>query len=71
MKVFYITTEYIELVRLLKSVGQDRSGGETKQLITDGLVTVDGHVETRKKCKILPGQEVLTGDIRILVKKGR
>jgi len=50
--------EYIELNNLLKITGLCASGGLAKLLIADGLVTVDGQVELRKRCKIRPGQVV-------------
>jgi len=50
--------EYIELNNLLKVVGLVSSGGLAKTLIADGLVSVDGHVELRKRCKIRDGQVV-------------
>ncbi len=50
--------EFIELNNLLKVTGLCSSGGMAKQLISDGLVQVDGAVETRKRCKIRPGQRV-------------
>jgi ribosome-associated protein len=34
------------------------SGGEGKEVVAQGLVTVDGQPETRKRCKIRPGQTV-------------
>jgi len=67
MKIFYITSEYIELVRLLKATVPHKSGGEMKQSISNGLVTVNGQVETRKKCKIRPGQVVVSGALEIKV----
>jgi ribosome-associated protein len=71
MKTFYITSPYIELVRLLKANIRYVSDGDVRQLISDGFVKVDGHVETRRKCKILPGQVVVTSEITITVKEGR
>lgn len=50
--------EYIELNNLLKVTGQCGSGGIAKMLIADGLVKVNGVVETRKRCKIRGGQVV-------------
>lgn len=50
--------DYIELNSLLKVTGLCDSGGMAKQLIADGLVHVDGAVETRKRCKIRDGQKV-------------
>ena len=50
--------DYIELNNLLKITGLCESGGVAKLLIADGLVTVDGEVELRKRCKIRTGQVV-------------
>lgn len=71
MKIFYITTEYIELVRLLKAVRAYDTEQDVKEAITDGLVTVNGQVETRRKCKIRPEQFVVTGETEITVRVGR
>ena len=59
--------DYIELCQLLKLEGPFSSGGEAKQAIIAGIVSVDGVVETRKKCKIRSGQRVTCGDVEILV----
>lgn len=50
--------EYIQLNDLLKITGLCNSGGQAKLLIDQGLVEVDGQVETRKRCKIRSGQVV-------------
>jgi ribosome-associated protein len=50
--------DYIELHSLLKVTGLCESGGVAKLLISDGLVQVDGAIETRKRCKIRTGQIV-------------
>jgi len=50
--------DYIELHSLLKATGLCESGGVAKLLIADGLVQVDGAVETRKRCKVRTGQTV-------------
>lgn len=55
---FSCKTEYIELYKLLKASGLIDTGGMAKNVIMDELVTVDGVVETRKGCKIRPGQVV-------------
>lgn len=59
--------EFIELHKLLKVTGISLSGGEAKVIIAEGLVTVDGHVELRKRCKILPGQIVQCNGTSIAV----
>lgn len=58
MEIFKLNSDYIELCSLLKLAGPMLSGGEAKHLISEGLVTVDGQVETRKKCKIHAGKIV-------------
>jgi ribosome-associated protein len=50
--------EYIQLNDLLKITGLCDSGGQAKQLIDEGLVKVDGKVETRRRCKVRSGQVV-------------
>lgn len=51
-------SEFIELHNLLKVTGLIGSGGMAKSLIADGQVSVDGHLELRKRCKIRAGQWV-------------
>ena len=55
---FPLKDEYIELCKLLKAANLVMSGGEGKEAVAQGLVTVDGQLETRKRCKIRPGQTV-------------
>ncbi len=55
---FQLKGEYIELCKLLKAVNLVMSGGEGKEVVAQGLVRVDGQLETRKRCKIRPGQTV-------------
>ncbi|MDO9079908.1 MAG: RNA-binding S4 domain-containing protein [Desulfuromonadales bacterium] len=50
--------EFIELHKLLKITAIALSGGEAKMMIAEGLVSVDGSVELRKRCKIHAGQIV-------------
>ncbi|WP_343620980.1 RNA-binding S4 domain-containing protein, partial [Ralstonia sp.] len=45
---FALTTEYIELHKLLKLTGVVDSGGAGKAVVADGAVTVDGQPELRK-----------------------
>jgi ribosome-associated protein len=55
---FVITDEYIELNKLLKAIGVCDTGGQAKMIVEDGLVTVDGETETRKRRKIKDGMIV-------------
>ena len=58
---------FIELHKLLKVTTVALSGGEAKMMIAEGLVTVDGVVELRKRCKIHPGQIVECNGHRLAV----
>lgn len=56
---FPIRGDHIQLDQLLKATGLCESGGAAHAAIADGLVQVDGSVETRKRAKLKPGQRVL------------
>ena len=47
-----------ELYKILKFENIAASGGEAKHMIADGLVVVNGEVETRKRKKIVPGDVI-------------
>ena len=53
-----IKDDYIELCKLLKVANLVMSGAEGKMVVGEGMVTVNGERETRKRCKIRPGQVV-------------
>jgi ribosome-associated protein len=55
---FELSNEFIELSKLLKVTALVESGGVAGLVIKDEMVLVDGLVETRKRCKIRPGQVV-------------
>ncbi len=46
---------HVELCDLLKLEGWSESGAQAKIGIAEGLVKVDGEVETRIRCKIVAG----------------
>ncbi len=50
--------EYIELYKVLKVQSMIGGGGEAKFVIGEGMVTVDGVVETRKRKKVRAGEVV-------------
>lgn len=58
---------HVDLCDLLKLEGWVESGAMAKALIADGHVTVDGAVETRKRCKIVAGQIVEFDGNRVTV----
>lgn len=53
-----LESEFVELYKILKFEGLADSGGDAKQAIADGLVSVNGEVETRKRKKIRPGDQI-------------
>lgn len=57
-----ILAEPVELYKVLKFEGLVGSGGEAKLVIADGLVRLNGVVETRKRKKLLSGDVVEFGD---------
>ena len=62
-----ITTEFIRLDALLKLAGLADTGGEAKQQILQGLVTVDGEPCLQRGRKIRAGMTVQIGDRQITV----
>ena len=52
-----ISTEFIKLQDALKYANVVYSGGEAKQLILDGQVTVNGEVCTMRGKKLRPGDK--------------
>ena len=61
MENITITTEYIKLQDLLKFANAVSTGGEAKNVIQDGLVSVNGEVCTMRGRKIRPGDSVKFG----------
>jgi len=55
---FHLDKDYVELCNLLKLVGLADSGGRGKMMVAEGLVKVDGKLESRKTAKIRIGQKV-------------
>jgi len=64
---FALTTEFIELFKLLKVTGLCESGGAAKCAVSQSEVKVDGQIELRKACKIRRGQQVEFGGQIIFV----
>ena len=58
METITIETEFIKLDALLKFVALTATGGEAKQVITDGMVAVNGETCTMRGKKIRPGDTV-------------
>ncbi len=60
--------EFIELNRLMKLMSVVNSGGEANMFISNGDVTVNGEVETRKRHKVRAGFVITFNDETIVVK---
>ena len=73
MEEIIIDTEFIKLDSLLKYVAVVQTGADSKFFISEGLVLVDGEVETRRGRKIYDGMtvKVLADDeeVNLIIKK--
>lgn len=61
MRVVEVLKQPVELYKILKFEGMVGSGGEAKMVIADGMVLVNGEVETRKRKKIVSGDIIRFG----------
>ena len=59
MEVIKLRDEYIKLGQALKAAGLVESGVEAKEVITEGLVTVNGETDTRRGRKLYAGDIIL------------
>lgn len=58
MQTYKIKDDFIKLGQALKAAGFVESGVDAKFVIQDGLVTVNGAVETQRGKKLVPGDVV-------------
>jgi ribosome-associated protein len=58
VKQIGITREPVELYKILKFEGLVPNGGAAKAAVGNGLVTVNGEVETRKRRQIVAGDVI-------------
>ena len=61
MREVRINSEPVELYKILKFENLVMSGGEAKHVIVEGLVTLNGEIETRKRKKIFAGDTIEFG----------
>ena len=59
MKVIKLREDFIKLGQALKAVGYVESGVEAKDVIQNGLVLVNGEIDTRRGRKLYDGDIVL------------
>ncbi len=67
MKEVKISREPMELFKILKFENMVASGGEAKSVIADGLVFVNGDMETRKRKQIMAGDIIEFADEKIKI----
>lgn len=68
MQEFTLSSEYIELVKLIKLLRIAESGGHAKILIEEGEVYLNGERESRKRAKLRSGDIVEVLGEKIMIK---
>ena len=58
MEIVHLREEYIKLGQALKAAGLTGSGVESKIVMQDGRVKVNGEIETRRGKKLVAGDKV-------------
>ena len=68
MKTFKINEDFIQLDKLLKVLRIAQSGGEAHAMVDDGIVKLNGKIETRRRAKIKIGDvvEVMGVSVKII-----
>lgn len=59
MEIIKLREEFIKLGKALKAAGLVESGVEAKEVIQEGLVMVNGEVDTRRGRKLYAGDQVV------------
>ncbi len=60
--------EYIELIKLLKTMRISESGGQAKLMVEDGIVFRNGEPEFRKRAKLRAGDLIEVFEYKIRIK---
>ena len=69
MEIIKLRDEFIKLGQALKAAGLVESGVDAKQVIVQGLVVVNGEIETRRGRKLYDGDEVEFDGDKISIQK--
>ncbi|HIT91161.1 MAG TPA: RNA-binding S4 domain-containing protein [Candidatus Merdenecus merdavium] len=69
MEIIHLREEFIKLGQALKACGLVDSGTFAKEVIQDGLVKVNGEIETRRGRKLYENDEVQFDGNTIQIKK--
>jgi ribosome-associated protein len=67
MQTIHLREDFIKLGQAIKAAGLVESGVEAKFVIQDGLVRVNGKVETQRGKKLVAGDEVTYNGETILI----
>jgi ribosome-associated protein len=59
--------EYIELIKLLKTLRIAESGGQAKLMVEDGLIFRNGEPEYRKRAKLRSGDLIEVFEYKISI----
>ena len=59
MQTFKLRDDNIKLGQVLKAMGMVENGADAKEVIQQGMVKVNGEIETRRGKKLTDGDEVL------------
>ena len=69
MEIIKVRDEFIKLGQALKAAGLVESGVDAKEVIVQGLVVVNGEIETRRGRKLYDGDEVEFDGDKISIQK--
>ena len=69
MEIIKLREEFLKLGQALKAAGLVESGVEAKEVIQDGLVKVNGEVDTRRGKKLYDGDIVSFDGTDIKIEK--
>ena len=69
MEIIKLRGEFIKLGQALKAAGLVESGVDAKEVIVQGLVVVNGEIETRRGRKLYDGDEVEFDGDKISIQK--
>lgn len=69
MEIIKLRDEFIKLGQALKTAGLVESGVDAKEVIVQGLVVVNGEIETRRGRKLYDGDEVEFDGDKISIQK--
>ena len=69
MEEVHFTGEFIKLGQALKAAGVVENGAEAKEVIIEGLVKVNGEIDTRRGKKLYDGDVISFNGEEIKIEK--